>query len=54
MREEEGTGGGVIKLTTIVTLDGLDRKAELSRHQAKKWWRVGNASDFVRKGKVHE
>jgi len=53
VREEEGTGGGVIKLTAIVTLDGLDGKADLSRHPGKKW-RVGNASDFARKGKVHE
>ena len=29
VREEESTGGGVIKLPTIVTLDGLDGEAEL-------------------------
>jgi len=32
MREEEGTGGGVIELPTIVTLDGLDGEAELCGH----------------------
>jgi hypothetical protein len=36
MREEEGIGGGVIKLTTIVTLDGLDGEAELSGHPSEK------------------
>ena len=30
--EEEGTRGKVIELTTIVTLNNLDVKAELSRH----------------------
>jgi hypothetical protein len=29
VREKEGVGGGVIKLTIIVTLDGLDGEAEL-------------------------
>ena len=32
VREEEGTGGGVIELTAIVTLNCLDGEAELSRH----------------------
>jgi hypothetical protein len=32
VREKEGAGGGVIKLTTIVTLDGLDDEAELCGH----------------------
>jgi hypothetical protein len=32
VREEESPGGGGIKLTTIVTLDGLDGKAELCGH----------------------
>ena len=31
-REEEGTGGGVIELTSVVTLDGLNGEAELSGH----------------------
>ena len=34
-REEEGTGGGVIELTPIVTLDGLNGEAELSGHPGK-------------------
>jgi hypothetical protein len=35
-RERESTGSGVIKLTTIVTLDGLDGEAELCDTQVKK------------------
>jgi hypothetical protein len=35
VREEEVAGGGVIKLATIVTLDGLDGEAELCRHPRK-------------------
>ena len=42
MSVEEGTGGGVIKLTTIIALDGLDRGAKLSgniRKKARKSWK---------------
>ena len=35
LREEEGTGGGVIELTPVVTLDGLNSEAELSGHPGK-------------------
>jgi hypothetical protein len=35
VREEEISGGGVIKLATIVTLDGLDGEAELCGHPSK-------------------
>jgi hypothetical protein len=35
VREKECTGGGVIKLTTIVTLDGLDGEAELCGHPSE-------------------
>ena len=31
-REEERTGGGVVELTSVVALDGLNGEAELSRH----------------------
>jgi len=34
--EREGTGGGVIEFPAIVTLDGLDGEAELSRHPGEK------------------
>src|SRR6185436_7067151 len=34
-RQEEGTGGGVVKLPPIVTLDGLNGEAELSGHPGK-------------------
>jgi len=33
--EEEGSGGGVIELPTIVTLDDLDGKAELCGHPSE-------------------
>ena len=36
VREKEGAGGGVIKLPTIVTLDGLDGEAELCGHPSEK------------------
>jgi hypothetical protein len=35
VREEESPGDGVIKLTTIVTLDGFDGKAELCGHPSE-------------------
>jgi len=34
-REEEGTGGGVIELTPVVALDGLNDEAELNGHPGK-------------------
>ena len=34
-KEEEKTEGGVIELTPVVTLDGLNGEAELSRHPDK-------------------
>ena len=51
-REEERMGGGVVKLTSVVTLDGLNGEAEDT--QAKKWRRVGKVSDLACKGKVQE
>jgi hypothetical protein len=38
VREKESTEGGVIKLTTIVTLDGLDGEAELCGHPSEEAW----------------
>jgi hypothetical protein len=35
VREEERTGDGVIKLMTIVTLDGLDSETELCGHPSE-------------------
>ena len=34
-RDEERTGGGVVELPPVVTLDGLNGEAELSRHPGK-------------------
>jgi hypothetical protein len=54
MGVEEMTSGGVIELTTIVTLDSLNSGAELSSYIRKKRESVENVSDLRRKGKVHE
>ena len=53
-REEEGTGGGVIELTPVVALDGLNGEAELSGHPGKEVEEGGKVSDLARKGKVQE
>ena len=53
-REEERTGGGVIELTSIVILDGLNGEAELSGHPGKEVEEGGKVSDLARKGKVQE
>jgi hypothetical protein len=45
VREEEGTGGGVIKLTTIVTLDSLDGEAKLRGHPSEE---VKNHGESIR------
>ena len=50
-REEEGMGGGVIELTSVVALNGLNGEAELSGHPGKE---VGKVSDLARKEKVQE
>ena len=36
VREKEGTGGGVIELLTVVTLDSLDGEAKLCGHPSEK------------------
>ena len=41
LREEEETGGGVIELMPVVTLDGLNGEAELSGHPGKEVEEVG-------------
>jgi len=43
VREKEGTGGGVIKLPTIVTLDSLDGEAELCGHPSEKVDKCGES-----------
>ncbi len=34
--EEEGAGGGVVKLPTVVTLDAVNGRGELGLHKGKK------------------
>ena len=52
--EEKGASGGVVKLLTIVILDGFNRGAKPSSNKRKKLERVGKVSDLRHKGKVHE
>jgi hypothetical protein len=54
VRKEENPRGGVIKLTPIVTLNGLDGETELSRHPDEEVTNCGKALDLARKGKVQE
>jgi hypothetical protein len=53
MGEEERARVGVVKLTTVVTLNGLNGGAELSTCISKKWNKVGKVSDFSFMGNVH-
>jgi hypothetical protein len=46
-------GGGVVELTTIVTLDDFDGAAKLRENKGEKLDKVENVSDFTRKVKVH-
>ena len=47
-RQEEGTGGGVVKLPPVVTLDGLNGEAELSGHPGKEVEEGGGRSQTWR------
>jgi hypothetical protein len=47
VREEESTRGGVIELTAIVALDGLDGEAELSGNPSEK---MKNRGECIRLG----
>jgi hypothetical protein len=51
MREEESTRGGVIKLATIVTLDGLDGEAELCGHPSEEMKKRGKSIRLRTQGK---
>jgi hypothetical protein len=51
MREEENTESGVIKLTTIVTLDGLDGEAKLCGHPSEEVKERGKSIKLRTQGK---
>jgi hypothetical protein len=51
VREKEGTGGGVIKLTIIVTLDGLDGETELCGHPSEEVKEHGKSIRLRTQGK---
>ena len=53
-REEERTGGGVVELPPVVTLDGLNGEAELSGHPGKEVKEGGEGLRLARKGNVQE
>jgi hypothetical protein len=50
---KECTGGGIVKLTIVVTLDYFDGAARLRGKKDKKFDNVGKVSDLTSKGKVH-
>jgi hypothetical protein len=50
---KECTGGGIVELTTVVTLDDFDGAAKLRGNKAEKLDNVRKVSDLTRKGKVH-
>jgi hypothetical protein len=45
VRQEEDSGGRVVKLTSVAALDSFDSSAELSRHISKE---IGQSSEGVR------
>jgi hypothetical protein len=51
VREEESTGGGVIKLTTIVTRDDLDGETELHGHPSEEVKERGKSIRLRTQGK---
>jgi hypothetical protein len=51
VREEESTRGGVIKLVTIITLDGLDGEAELCGHPGEEMKKRGKSIRLRTQGK---
>ena len=53
-RQEEGTGGGVIELTPVVTLDGLNGEAELSGYPGKEVEEGGEGLRLGAQGKSSE
>jgi hypothetical protein len=46
MRQEEDPGGRVVKLASVVALDGFDLSAELSRHISKEIGQSGECVTF--------
>jgi hypothetical protein len=45
VRQEENSGGRVVKLMSVIALDSFDSPAELSRHISKE---IGQSSEGVR------
>jgi hypothetical protein len=53
MGGEERSRGGIVELTTIVTLNNFDGVAKLCRDKGNFFDKVENVSDLTCKGKVH-
>jgi hypothetical protein len=53
VEEKEVMGGGVIELTTVVTLNDFNGEAELSGHPGEEVTEGGEVSDLARNGNVH-
>jgi hypothetical protein len=51
---KECTGGGIVELTTIVTLDSFDGAVKLRGNKCDFFDNVGKMSDLMRKGKVNK
>jgi hypothetical protein len=49
---KECTGAGIVKLSTVVTLDDFDGEAKLFGDKGEKIDNVGKVSDFTHRGKV--
>jgi hypothetical protein len=52
-RGKNHAGGGIVKLTVVVTLDDFDGAAKLCENKDKNLDKVRKVSEFTRKGKVH-
>jgi hypothetical protein len=50
---KECTGGGIVELMVIVTLDNFDGVTKLRENKDDFFDNVGKVSDVMRKGKVH-
>jgi hypothetical protein len=50
---KECTGGSIVKLTVIVTLDNFDGAAKQCENKGENIDSVGKVSDLTRKGKIH-
>jgi hypothetical protein len=53
MSDEECSRGGIVKITTVVTMDSFDGATKLCGDKGKKIVEVEKVSYLTHKGKVH-